>query len=58
MEYSRTDKRWLNSAIVMVGHPVAYVVFDTFALVRRRGTRLSPATRAQTDALREHLPGR
>jgi len=32
-------------------------LFDIFALVRRRGTRLSPATRALTDALGAHLPG-
>ncbi len=33
MEYSRKDKRWLNSAIVMVGYPVAYVVIALLTLV-------------------------
>ncbi|HEY7076207.1 MAG TPA: MFS transporter [Solirubrobacteraceae bacterium] len=32
MEYSRKDKRWLNSAIVMVGYPVAYVVIALLTL--------------------------
>jgi MFS family permease len=33
MEYSRKDKRWLNSTIVMVGYPVAYVVIALLTLV-------------------------
>src|SRR5919205_918849 len=33
MEYSRKDKRWLNSSIVMVGYPVAYVVIALLTLV-------------------------
>jgi MFS family permease len=33
MEYSRTDKRWLNSSIVMVGYPVAYVVIALLTLL-------------------------
>ncbi len=33
MEYSRKDKRWLNSAIVMVGYPVAYVVIALLTLI-------------------------
>lgn len=33
MEYSRTDKRWLNSTIVMVGYPCAYVVIALLTLV-------------------------
>jgi MFS family permease len=32
MEYSRKDKRWLNSSIVMVGYPVAYVVIALLTL--------------------------
>jgi MFS family permease len=33
MEYSRTDKRWLNSSIVMVGYPVAYVTIALLTLL-------------------------
>lgn len=32
MEYSRKEKRWLNSSIVMVGYPVAYVVIALLTL--------------------------
>lgn len=33
MEYSAKDKRWLNSSIVMVGYPVAYVVIALLTLL-------------------------
>jgi MFS family permease len=33
MEYSRKEKRWLNSSIVMIGYPVAYVVIALLTLV-------------------------
>lgn len=33
MEYSRKDKRWLNSAIVMNGYPAAYVVIALLTLL-------------------------